>query len=116
MHDGDLISRSALLAEYDRVHVGAPGGARKLIEEAPAVNQSDALSYIKQLEQEREALLLIVRTHTACNYCKHGRVVCGSGADDCEDCTNTACPCRSCTKENDRWEWRGIKDGGAEDA
>lgn len=39
MHDGDLISRSALLAEYDRVHVGAPGGARKLIEEAPAVNR-----------------------------------------------------------------------------
>jgi hypothetical protein len=34
----DLISRSALLAEYDRVHVGPPGGARKLIAEAPAVN------------------------------------------------------------------------------
>jgi len=25
----DLISRQALLAEYDRVHVGPPGGARK---------------------------------------------------------------------------------------
>lgn len=34
----DLISRSALLAEYDRVHVGEPGGARKLIAEAPAVD------------------------------------------------------------------------------
>lgn len=34
----DLISRSALLAEYDRAHVGEPGGARKLIEEAPAVD------------------------------------------------------------------------------
>ena len=33
----DLISRSALLAEYDRVHVGPPGGARKLIQDAPAV-------------------------------------------------------------------------------
>ena len=33
----DLISRSALLAEYDRVHVGPPGGARRLIQEAPAV-------------------------------------------------------------------------------
>lgn len=33
----DLISRSALLAEYDRVHVGEPGGARTLIEAAPAV-------------------------------------------------------------------------------
>lgn len=35
----DLISRSALLAEYDRVHVGHPGGARKLIEAAPAVQR-----------------------------------------------------------------------------
>lgn len=34
----DLISRSALLARYDRIHVGAPGAARKLIEEAPAVD------------------------------------------------------------------------------
>lgn len=35
---GDLISRSALIAEYDRVHIGAPGGARKLMENAPAVD------------------------------------------------------------------------------
>ena len=34
----DLINRSALLAEYDRVHVGPPGGARKLMEEAPVVD------------------------------------------------------------------------------
>lgn len=34
----DLISRSALIAEYDRVHTGPPGGARKLMEEAPAVD------------------------------------------------------------------------------
>ena len=33
----DTISRQALLAEYDRVHVGPPGGARKLIEDAPEV-------------------------------------------------------------------------------
>lgn len=35
----DLISRSALLAEYDRVHVGPPGGARKLIEDAPSAQR-----------------------------------------------------------------------------
>lgn len=34
----DLISRSALLAEYDRVHVGAPGGARKLMQDAPTID------------------------------------------------------------------------------
>ena len=32
----DLVSRSLLLAEYDRQHKGAPGGARKIIEEAPS--------------------------------------------------------------------------------
>lgn len=34
----EYIEREALLAEYDRVHVGPPGGARKLIEEAPAAD------------------------------------------------------------------------------
>ena len=32
----DLISKQALLAEYDRLHVGEPGRARKMIEDAPA--------------------------------------------------------------------------------
>ena len=35
---GDLISRSALLAAYDAAHEGPPGGARKLMENAPAVD------------------------------------------------------------------------------
>lgn len=34
----EVVSRRTLLAEYDRVHVGPPGGARKLIENAPAVD------------------------------------------------------------------------------
>lgn len=34
----EYIEREALIAEYDRVHVGAPGGARKLMAEAPAVD------------------------------------------------------------------------------
>ena len=34
----DLISRKELLAEYDRVHIGDPGKARKLIEDAPTVD------------------------------------------------------------------------------
>lgn len=32
-----LINREDLIAEYDRVHVGPPGGARKLMEDAPSV-------------------------------------------------------------------------------
>lgn len=34
----DLISRAWVLAEYDRQHKGPPGGARKIMEEAPAVD------------------------------------------------------------------------------
>lgn len=34
----DLISRKALLAEYDRVYIGKPGQARRLIEDAPAAH------------------------------------------------------------------------------
>ena len=33
-----LIDANALIAEYDRVHIGEPGKARKLIEDAPAVD------------------------------------------------------------------------------
>lgn len=47
----DLISRSALMAAYDKAHQGRPGGARKLIEEAPEA---------------------IVR----CKDCKHGSLYC----------------------------------------
>lgn len=34
-----LIDADALLAEYDRVHVGEPGNARKLIENAPTIEE-----------------------------------------------------------------------------
>ena len=40
----DLISRKALIAEYDRVHIGPPGGARKLmglIQRAPYIRCAD---------------------------------------------------------------------------
>lgn len=33
-----LIDADALIAEYDRVHIGPPGGARKLMEDAPTVD------------------------------------------------------------------------------
>lgn len=35
---GDLISRDYVLSEYDRQHNGPPGGARKIMEVAPAVD------------------------------------------------------------------------------
>ena len=34
----EYIDREALIAEYDRVHKGPPGGARKLMVEAPTAD------------------------------------------------------------------------------
>lgn len=34
----EYIERNALIAEYDRVHIGPPGGARKLMEDAPTAD------------------------------------------------------------------------------
>ena len=39
-----LIDANALIKEYDRVHVGEPGKARKLMEEAPTI---DAIEVIR---------------------------------------------------------------------
>ena len=39
----DAISRSALLAAYDAAHQGPPGGARKLIEEAPPIADQEGV-------------------------------------------------------------------------
>ena len=35
---GEYVSRDYLLGEYDRQHQGPPGGARKIIAEAPAAD------------------------------------------------------------------------------
>lgn len=53
----DLIRRKALLAEYDRVHIGPPGGARKLIVDAPAVPQWIPVTE-RLPEPETEVLIL----------------------------------------------------------
>ena len=37
----DLVDREELLAEYDRQHVGPPGGARKIMEQAAAVIEAE---------------------------------------------------------------------------
>lgn len=45
----DLISRSALLAAYDKAHQGPTGGARKLIENAP-----DAITRCKDCKHYKD--------------------------------------------------------------
>ena len=50
---GRLIDREKLIAEYDRVYVGPPGGARKLMEEAeevPAIPMDWIRGYIARLK------------------------------------------------------------------
>ena len=50
---GRLIEKEKLIAEYDRVHVGPPGGARKLMEEAeevPAIKLEWIGEYLAWLE------------------------------------------------------------------
>ena len=42
-----LIDANALIAEYDRVHVGEPGKARKLIADAPTV---EAVEIVRRRE------------------------------------------------------------------
>lgn len=49
------IDADALIAEYDRVHIGAPGGARKLMVEAPTVDvvpKSEVAAEIEMLENK----------------------------------------------------------------
>ena len=38
-NNSDLISRQALLEEYDRIHIGPPGKARELIENAHTIEE-----------------------------------------------------------------------------
>lgn len=57
----DLVRREALLKAYDAAHVGPPGGARKLIEEAPAV---DATALAKELLDRGSVVALFFRDKT----------------------------------------------------
>lgn len=67
----DLISREALLAEYDRVHVGEAGGARKLIAEAPAVDA----------EPVRHGEWVRRNSNVYCTVCNKGYRISNGGAN-----------------------------------
>ena len=63
----DLISRQALLEEYDRLHVGEPGRARKMIEDAPSVtisNQTDDLKVTNCNDNDLVSRHTIIETLT----------------------------------------------------
>lgn len=54
-----LINREDLIAEYDRVHVGAPGGARKLMVDAPDVKPEPKWIPCKKRLPDKDGLYLV---------------------------------------------------------
>ena len=58
----EYIEREALIAEYDRVHIGAAGGARKLMAEAPAVDVVSQAVF-DQVKWERDTALATLKEH-----------------------------------------------------
>lgn len=60
-----LIDADALLAEYDRQHEGEPGKARKLIEDAPAIDRPTRSQF------KRMAVQLGYEPVVRCKECKH---------------------------------------------
>lgn len=47
-----LIDADALIAEYDRVHIGKPGGARKLMVDAPTIEERKTGEWINVTNDE----------------------------------------------------------------
>ena len=76
----DLISRSWLLSEYDKRHKGPPGGARKLIEEAPPAEKESFEWCTDCKEYDREAHCCHRFTKVIRNAVDELRIV------RCEDC------------------------------
>ena len=88
-----LIDANALIAEYDRVHIGEPGKARKLIEDAPTVDAVEVVhgrwfmrgGIFRCSECDSKALLKLDSnvggcreyTHFRSNYCPN----CGAKMD-----------------------------------
>ena len=85
-----LIDKEKLIAEYDRVHIGPPGGARKLMTEAedvPAIPLDWIRSYIDRLKamgvvisiRDAQAVSVMVDKYMMEQY---GNATCGH--DYCE--------------------------------
>lgn len=69
--DKELIYRNDLLAAYDATHKGPPGGARRLIEKAPAVDAAPVVHakaiHVSHLEQD--AKIVFWRATERCSKC-----------------------------------------------
>lgn len=96
---------------------GCPYERDELIADAWRCNlNADALSYIQQLEHERNALVrdLCNADQNNCEFCKHRRdavaeEMCEDSDYMCGDCERDDCPCKMCAGGSN-WEWRGVTD------
>ena len=75
----EYINREALIAEYDRVHIGEAGGARKLMVEAPACDVVEVVHGRWEWH----------KNHWECSACRGSRfhdIVLGLDAEYCGYC------------------------------
>ena len=82
MADKEYIERNALIAEYDRVHIGPAGGARKLMVDAPAADVVSR-SVFEQVKWERDIAMEQLKDHKIPFGCIAPDVV---EAVRCKDC------------------------------
>lgn len=76
---------------------------------------AEALTYIQQLEAERDAAIADIRLAYEsyvgrCETCKHvERQVDCDEPEGCGLCRVEDCLCRSCGEDDCNWEWRGVQ-------
>lgn len=68
-----LIDANALIEEYDRVHIGEPGKARKLIADAPTIDAVEVV-HGRWEEMHYEGGILDGTNFDRCSVCGYERV------------------------------------------
>ncbi len=84
----DIVSRKGLLEEYDRQHVGPPGGARKIIEKAPsAIAGKKADSQSIYLEETETRIDVTINALEYIASCLRGykAIIETGGCNECAD-------------------------------
>lgn len=85
----DYVSRKYLLDEYDRQHQGPPGGARKIIAEAPAADVAPVVhakwEHVKHKSIEHGEVVIDGDT-VRCPACRHAEKGWHAGMNFCPEC------------------------------
>ena len=105
LRNPDEIKRGLVEAIEEAAWVVEGGDAHDLLDAVDKAHASmaDALSYIQQLERERDQAVKDLARAKDCINCKHASE-CKTGAHDCYHCHEKECPCLTC-----QYEWRGVQ-------